>query len=63
MVSSFILEDKLNDTINLKGMHLYILFKLYHPTKHECVCKGCTRDLFQVVILNIVHSEEQAHPP
>jgi hypothetical protein len=61
MVSSFILEDKMNDTTNFKGMHLYILFKLYHPGKHECVCRGCTRDLFKEV--NSVHSEEQEHPP
>jgi hypothetical protein len=47
MVSSFILEDKLNDATNFKGMHLYMLFKLYRPKKHECVCKGCTRDLVQ----------------
>jgi hypothetical protein len=62
MVSSFKLEDKLNDATNFKGMHLYMLFKLYHPTKHECVCRGCTRDLDQAVILDSVHSEEQAHP-
>jgi hypothetical protein len=31
MVSSFRLEDKLNDATNFKGMHLYMLFKLYHP--------------------------------
>jgi hypothetical protein len=62
MVSSFRLEDKLNDATNFKGMHLYMLFKLYHPTKHECVCRGCTRDLVQAVILDSIHSEEQAHP-
>jgi hypothetical protein len=46
-----------------KGMHLYMLYKLYHLAKHECACKEITRDLFQVVILDLVHPEEQAHPP
>jgi hypothetical protein len=63
MVSSFRLEDKWNDTTNFKGMHLYILLKLYHLEKHECVCRECARDLVQDVILDSVHSEEQAHPP
>jgi hypothetical protein len=63
MVSSFRLEDKVNDPTNFKGMHLYILFKLYHPTKHVCICRRCIRDLVEVVILNSVHSEEQVHPP
>jgi hypothetical protein len=49
MVSSFRLEDKMNDTTNFKGMHLYIIFKLYHPAKHECVYRGCTRDPVQEV--------------
>jgi hypothetical protein len=40
MVSSFRLEDKLNDAANFKGMHLHMLFMLYHPTKHECVLQG-----------------------
>ena len=35
MVSSFILEDKLNDVANFKGMHLYMLFMLYYSAKHE----------------------------
>jgi hypothetical protein len=46
-----------------KGMHLYMLSKLYHLAKHECVCRESTRDLVRVVILDSVHSEEQAHPP
>jgi hypothetical protein len=62
MVSSFILEDKLNDTTNFKGMYLHMLFKLYYPAKHECVCRGCTRDLVQAVILDSLHSKEQTHP-
>jgi hypothetical protein len=37
VVSSFRLEDKLNDAANFKVMHLHILFMLYHPTKHEYV--------------------------
>jgi hypothetical protein len=44
-----------------KGMHLYMLSKLYHLAKHECVCRESTRDLVQDVILDLVHSEEQAH--
>jgi hypothetical protein len=44
-------------------MHLYMLAKLYHITKHECVCRESTIDLFQVVILDSVHSKEQVHPP
>jgi hypothetical protein len=63
MVSIFRLEDKLNNATHFKGMHLYMLFKLYHLEKHECVCRGCTRDLVQEMILNSIHSEEQAHPP
>jgi hypothetical protein len=61
MVSSFRLEDKLNDATNLKGMHLYMFFKLCHPTKYECVCMGCTRDLLQAVILDSVHSKGQSN--
>jgi len=45
-----------------KGMHLYMLSKLYHLAKHECVCRKSIRDLVQVVILDSVHSEEQMHP-
>jgi hypothetical protein len=60
MVSSFKLEDKLNDATNFKGMHLYMFFKLYQPAKHECVCRGYTRDLVQAVILDSVHLQEQA---
>jgi hypothetical protein len=60
MVSSFILEDKMNDAANFKGMHLYMFFMSYHPTKHECVCKKCTKDLVQAMILDSIHSEEQA---
>jgi hypothetical protein len=44
-------------------MHLYMLSKLYHLKKHECVWKESTIDIVQVVILDLVHSEEQAHPP
>jgi hypothetical protein len=44
-------------------MHLYMLSKLYHLAKHECVGGESTRDLVQVVILDSVHSEEQVHPP
>jgi hypothetical protein len=46
-----------------KGMHLYMLSKLYHLEKHECVCRVSTRDFFQAIILDLVHLEEQAHPP
>jgi hypothetical protein len=48
---------------DFKGMHLYMLSKLYHLEKHECVCRKSIRDLVQAVILDSVHSEEQAHPP
>jgi hypothetical protein len=37
MVSSFRLEDKLNDATNFKGVHLYMFFKLYYPAKHVCL--------------------------
>jgi hypothetical protein len=63
MVSSFKLEDKLNDVANFKGMHLYMSFKLYLLEKHECVCRECTRDIVQEIILDSVHSKEQVHPP
>jgi hypothetical protein len=45
-----------------EGMHLYMLSKLYHLEIHECVCRESTRDLFQDVILDLVHLQEQAHP-
>jgi hypothetical protein len=45
-----------------KGMHLYMLSKLYHLEKHECVCRESNRDIVQAVILDLVHSKEQAHP-
>jgi hypothetical protein len=44
-------------------MYLYMLSKLYHLEKHECVCRESTRDLVHVVILASLHLEEQAHPP
>jgi hypothetical protein len=44
-------------------MHLYMLSKLYHLTKHECVRRERTRDLVQVVIMDSVHSKEQVHTP
>jgi hypothetical protein len=44
-------------------MHLYMLSKLYHLAKHECVCRENTRDLVQAVILDLVHSKEQVQPP
>jgi hypothetical protein len=40
MASSFRSEDKLNNAANFKGMHLYMIFKLYHLEKHECILKG-----------------------
>jgi hypothetical protein len=46
-----------------KGMHFYMLYKLYHLTKCECVCRESTRDLVQDVILDLMNSEEQVHPP
>jgi len=46
-----------------KGMHLYMLSKLYHLEKHECVWRESTIDIVQVVILDLVRSKEQAHPP
>jgi hypothetical protein len=48
---------------DLKGMHLYILSKLYHLEKCECVCMKSIRDLVQAVILDSMHTKEQAHPP
>jgi len=48
---------------DFKGMHLYMLSKLYHLEKRECVCRKIIRDLVQVVILDSMHSKEQAHPP
>jgi hypothetical protein len=48
---------------DFKGMHLYMLSKLYHLEKHECVFRESTRDLVQAVILDSVHSEEKVHPP
>jgi hypothetical protein len=56
MVSSFILEDKLDDATRFQRLHLYMLSKLYHLAKHECVCRKSIRDLVQDVILNSVHS-------
>jgi hypothetical protein len=56
MVSSFGLEDKLNDTTHFKGMHLYMIFMLYRPEKHEWIFRGCTRDLVQTMILDLVYS-------
>jgi hypothetical protein len=44
-------------------MHLYMLPKLYHLEKHECVCRESTRDLVQAIILDSLHLEEQVHPP
>ena len=46
-----------------KGMHLYVLSKLYNLEKHECVCRESTRDLVQALILDSLHLEEQANPP
>jgi hypothetical protein len=40
MVPSFKLEHKLNDDANFKGMHLYMLFMLCLPAKHECILQG-----------------------
>ena len=48
---------------DFKGLHLYMLCKLYHLAKHECVCREIIRYLVQDVILDSMHSEEQAHPP
>jgi hypothetical protein len=82
MVSSFRLEDKLDNATRFqrwylvsdwktswtmlqgfKGMHLYMLYKLYHLAKHECVCRESIRDLIQAVILDSMHLEEKTHPP
>jgi hypothetical protein len=61
MVYSFGLEHKRNNATNFKGMHLYMLFMLYHPEKNMNVfCRECTRDLVQAMILNSLHSKEQA---
>jgi hypothetical protein len=46
-----------------KGMHLYMLSKLYHLEKNGCLCRESTRDIVQAIILDSVHSEEQVHPP
>jgi hypothetical protein len=46
-----------------KGMHLYMLSKLYYLAKHECVFRESTKDLVQAIILDSVHSKEQVHPP
>jgi hypothetical protein len=61
MVYSFILEDKLNDVANFKGMHLYMLFMLYHPAKHECVLQGMYKSLVQAMILDSIHSRETSN--
>jgi hypothetical protein len=53
MVSSFRLEDKLNDATRFQRYALVY-------AKHECVCRESTRDIVQVVILD---SKEQVHPP
>jgi hypothetical protein len=44
-------------------MHLYMLSKLYHLEKHECVYRESTRDIVHYVILDSMHLEEQVHPP
>jgi hypothetical protein len=49
--------------LGFKGVHLYMLSKLYDLEKHECVCRESTRDLVHVVILDSVHSEEQVNAP
>jgi hypothetical protein len=52
MVSSFRLEYKLAMLQGFKGMHLYMLSKLYHLAKHECVYIKSIKELFQDVILD-----------
>jgi len=60
MVSSFKLENKSNDDANFKGMHLYILSSYIIQQSMSMFCRECTRDLVQAMILDLVHSEEQA---
>jgi hypothetical protein len=63
MVSSFRLEDKLDDATRLQRYALVYDIQVISSRKHECVCRKSVRDLFQGVILDSKHSEEQAHPP
>ena len=64
MVSSFRLEDKLDDATKILEVYTCLcFFKLYHLEKYECVCRESTRDIVQVVILDLVHLEEQTHAP